>query len=173
MTTPQSARQTAAVYRPPEASKSSAPAPAAPTPAPWRLLSFPAVIAVVIASFALFTRDAVLESTFVGTAAVLLVWCVTLLVFARRTGRSLSIEVVRRPQHWVQACGQGALILYWATYNHFVFGFFPFIFAELLFAYSFDSLLSWSRRDRYTLGFGPFSVCIRGLLQLLIHIGEE
>jgi hypothetical protein len=30
--------------------------------------------------------------------------------------------------------------------------------AQLLFAYAFDMLLGWSRRDTYTLGFGPFPV---------------
>jgi hypothetical protein len=29
---------------------------------------------------------------------------------------------------------------------------------QLLFAYAFDMLLGWSRRERYTLGFGPFPV---------------
>ena len=33
-----------------------------------------------------------------------------------------------------------------------------FILAQLVFAYAFDMLLSWSRRDTYTLGFGPFPV---------------
>ena len=34
----------------------------------------------------------------------------------------------------------------------------PFILAQLLFAYAFDMLLCWSRRDTYTLGFGLFPV---------------
>jgi hypothetical protein len=34
----------------------------------------------------------------------------------------------------------------------------PFIGAQLLFAYAFDMLLTWSRRDRYLLGFGPFPI---------------
>ena len=33
-----------------------------------------------------------------------------------------------------------------------------FILAQLLFAYAFDMLLCWSRRDTYVLGFGPFPV---------------
>ena len=32
------------------------------------------------------------------------------------------------------------------------------ILAQLLFAYAFDMLLTWTRRDTYTLGFGPFPV---------------
>ena len=30
--------------------------------------------------------------------------------------------------------------------------------AQLVFAYAFDMVLTWSRRERYTLGFGPFPI---------------
>ena len=36
----------------------------------------------------------------------------------------------------------------------------PLIAAQLLFAYAFDMLLNWSRRDTYTLGFGPFPIIL-------------
>jgi hypothetical protein len=167
MTTSQSARQTAAVYRHEAIQRGDAPPPAPNASENWRFLLLPAVLALLVGSFAFFTREIVLERTFLGAAAALLIWCAALAVGAQRAGRALSIEVVRRPQHWVQALGQGSLFLYWASYNHFVFGFFPFILAELLFAYAIDSLLSWSRRDRYTLGFGPFPVIFSISLFLL------
>ena len=165
MTSSPSTRQSAGIYR-----YAGEPSPGAPAPNArdnWRLLTFPAVLAVLVGGFALFTRDVVLIGTFILAAAAILVWCGLLLVSTRRSGRVLSIEVVRRAQHWVQACGQGSLILYWAWHNHFVYGFFPFILAELIFAYCFDSLLSWSRRDRYTLGFGPFPIIFSISLFLL------
>jgi hypothetical protein len=34
----------------------------------------------------------------------------------------------------------------------------PLIAAQIVFAYAFDMLLAWSRRDTYTLGFGPFPI---------------
>ena len=34
----------------------------------------------------------------------------------------------------------------------------PLIAAQLVFAYAFDALLAWSRRDIYTFGFGPFPI---------------
>src|SRR5437867_2432729 len=156
MTTSQTPRPPAS-YRPTEA-PTSALAPTSGALATVRLLALPSAFALLLAAFALFTQDPVLIGTFVGAAAGLLLWTAALYVRAQRTGRALSIEIVARKQHWVQACGQGTLILYWAANNHFVFGFFPFILAELVFAYSFDSLLNWSRRDRYTLGFGPFPI---------------
>ena len=77
---------------------------------------------------------------------------------ARRTGRTLALEVVLKKQHYVQACAQSSVLLYWGWYWPPVYAFAPFILAQLVFAYAFDMLLGWSRRDTYTLGFGPFPV---------------
>jgi len=66
--------------------------------------------------------------------------------------------VVLKKQHYVQACAQLAVFSYWGWYWRPVYAFAPFILAQLIFAYAFDMLLGWSRRDSYTLGFGPFPV---------------
>ena len=63
-----------------------------------------------------------------------------------------------RKQHVIQACAQGSVFLYWGWFWRPVYDAAPLIAAQLLFAYAFDMLLSWSRRDGYTLGFGPFPV---------------
>ena len=63
-----------------------------------------------------------------------------------------------RKQHYLQACAQGSVLLYWGWYWREVYDSAHLILAQLLFAYAFDMLLSWSRRDTYTLGFGPFPV---------------
>src|SRR5690606_31093939 len=42
----------------------------------------------------------------------------------------------------------------------FVYAFLPLILAQIVFAYAVDSLLTWARRDRYALGFGPFPVIL-------------
>jgi hypothetical protein len=39
-----------------------------------------------------------------------------------------------------------------------VYAYFPQLLGQLLFAYAFDMLLAWSRRQRYALGFGPFPI---------------
>ena len=95
---------------------------------------------------------------FLGAAAVLCAWDSALLVRARRRGRALTLEVVLRKQHYLQACAQGSVLLYWGWYWPPVYAFAPFILAQLVFAYAFDMLLGWSRRDTYTLGFAPFPV---------------
>ena len=102
------------------------------------------------------TRDVL--TTFLGAAAALCAWNAMLFVWARRSGRTLTLDVVLRKQHYLQACAQGSVLLYWGWYWPPVYAFGSFILAQLLFAYAFDMLLGWSRRDTYTLGFAPFPV---------------
>jgi len=99
----------------------------------------------------------VVRASIVGAAAVLLAWSLLLFgVLLRR--QTVSFEVALRPQHYLQACLQGALILYWGFYWREVYHAAPLILAQLLFAYAFDSLLSWTHRRTFALGFGPFPI---------------
>jgi hypothetical protein len=97
-------------------------------------------------------------ASFAAAAALLVIWNLALLLAAGRKGRGFKLEIVLRKQHYVQACSQIAVFLYWGWYWREVYAYAPFLLAQLLFAYAFDLLLCWSRRDRYTLGFGPFPV---------------
>jgi len=91
-------------------------------------------------------------ATFLVAAAVLVLWNALL---RRRVPR---LEIAVRKQHYMQAFGQGAILLYWGWYWPPVYESLHLIVAQLLFAYAFDMLLSWSRRDSYVLGFGPFPI---------------
>jgi hypothetical protein len=75
-----------------------------------------------------------------------------------RRGQTVVFEVALRPQHYLQACLQGSLIVYWGFYWREVYHAAPLIVAQLLFAYAFDSLLSWTHRRTFALGFGPFPI---------------
>jgi hypothetical protein len=96
--------------------------------------------------------------TLLGAALGLVVWHAWLLVSARHAGRTLTGEVVLRKQHYLQACAQASVLLYWGWYWREVYNSAHLILAQLLFAYAFDMLLGWSRRNSYTLGFGPVPV---------------
>jgi hypothetical protein len=96
-------------------------------------------------------------AAFGGFALALSAWN-ALVAASLRTGRKFALEVVLRKQHYVQACAQGSVLLYWGWHWPKVYEFAPFILAQLLFAYAFDMLLCWSRRNTYTFGFGPFPV---------------
>jgi hypothetical protein len=89
-----------------------------------------------------------------GASALLLVWNAALLP---RAG-AITVEVVLKKQHYLQALAQGAVFVYWGWYWPPVYDFAPLILAQLAFAYAFDMLLGWSQRDTYRLGFGPFPV---------------
>src|SRR5689334_8095373 len=93
----------------------------------------------------------------VGAALVLLAWSALLFGILRR-GQTVALEVALRPQHYLQACLQGSLIIYWGFYWREVYHAAPLIVAQLLFAYAFDSLLSWTHRRTFALGFGPFPI---------------
>ena len=103
-------------------------------------------------------ENVALRWSIIGAAAALGIWNVALWVSARRAGRRLSFTIVLRKQHYLQACAQASVLLYWGLYWRPVFDSIHLIAAQILFAYGVDMLLVWSRRDRYTLGFGPFPV---------------
>jgi hypothetical protein len=126
-----------------------------------RALALPLALALALALFLFLDsvrQNAALTWTFAGAAAVLLAWNAALLASAVRRGRTLGVEIVLRKQHYLQACIQGSLLVYWGWYWRQVYDSAHLIAAQLLFAYAFDMLLSWSRRDVYALGFGPFPV---------------
>jgi tetratricopeptide (TPR) repeat protein len=93
-----------------------------------------------------------------AAAACLLVWLFVLLVISSRQRRTLAFHIDLRKQHYIQACAQGSIFVYWGWYWREVYHAAPMIAAQLLFAYAFDALLTWSRGDDYTLGFGPFPI---------------
>lgn len=99
-----------------------------------------------------------LRLTFVAAAAALFAWTVALWIRSRVRGRTLNLEIVLRPQHYVQACAHASIFLYWGWHWRQVYESFHLILAQLVFAYAFDMLLAWSRRNTYTLGFGPFPI---------------
>ena len=97
------------------------------------------------------------RTSIVGAALFLLAWS-ALLFGVLRQRQKVSLDIVLRRQHYLQACLQGALILYWGYYWPEVYHAAPLIAAQLLFAYGFDSLLAWTHRRTWALGFGPFPV---------------
>jgi hypothetical protein len=128
---------------------------------PQRALGLPLVLALGLVAFGFLDsvrQNPMLLWSFFGAAAALVAWEAVLLVSALRTGRTLALEIVLRKQHYLQACAQASVLLYWGWYWRQVYDSGYLIAAQLIFAYAFDMCLTWSRRDTYTLGFGPFPV---------------
>lgn len=102
--------------------------------------------------------NAALTWSFWGAAVVLLVWQALLAVQAQREGaRSLRLSKPRA-QHYIQSLCQLSVYAYWGWYWPPVYDFAPLLLGQLVFAYTFDMLLAWSRREDYQLGFGPFPI---------------
>jgi hypothetical protein len=144
----------------------SAPAGVWPPPAreltPARALAVPlAAIAVMLGlTFGFEGGNAYFVRTFLAAAALLVVWAGALYVGLRRGTRKAKLAIGVYKHHWVQACTQIVLYAWWGWQVRLVYAFFPLIIAQLAFAYAVDSLLTWSRRDTYSLGFGPWPVIL-------------
>jgi hypothetical protein len=124
-------------------------------------LILPLAFTIALAAFGLVPAiyaHVTLFWSVVGAAAALLVGTAALLASAASRQRTLTIEVMLRKQHYLQACAQGSVLLYWGWHWPQVYDSAPLLAAQLVFAYAFDMLLAWSRRDTYTLGFAPFPV---------------
>jgi hypothetical protein len=112
---------------------------------------------LVLSQLPVLEARPVVRASIVGAAVVLLAWSALLFGVLRRR-QKVTLEVALRPQHYLQACFQGLLILYWGYYWREVYHAAPLILAQILFAYGFDSLLSWTHRRTFALGFGPFPI---------------
>ena len=126
-----------------------------------RALALPFACAVGLLAFGLI--DAVRQSTnllwsVLAAGSALLAWTAVLFVRSVRTRRPLTLEIVARKQHYLQACAQGSVLLYWGWHWSQVYESVHLLAVQLLFAYGFDMLLCWSRRNTYALGFGPVPV---------------
>lgn len=114
-----------------------------------------------LAAFMLLPRVSVhpmLLASFGGASAILLAWLAVLWIGTRTTGRRLRIELSLRPQHYLQALAHASIFVYWGMYWSPLQDAAALIVAQIVFAYAFDMLLAWSRREDYAFGFGPFPI---------------
>ncbi|MDX1568477.1 MAG: hypothetical protein R3223_11795, partial [Longimicrobiales bacterium] len=103
-------------------------------------------------------ESTVLLQSFWAAAMGLLLWQAILYLKLRREGEGRGFDVVVRKPHYIQAMVQIAVFSYWGYYWRPVYDFAWLLVGQLVFAYAFDMLLSWSRRRKYYLGFGPFPI---------------
>ncbi len=131
-----------------------------PTPG-LQVLTAPAVLTltlVVLSFIPRIQRNFNLTISIWGAAIVLLTWLILLYLKLRHENANRMFQTMLRPQHYVQALVQLAVFAYWGWHWRPVYEFGTLLAAQLIFAYVFDMLLAWSRREAYTLGFGPFPI---------------
>ncbi len=101
-----------------------------------------------------------LRWSFWGVALALLAWQLILWYRAAAAGRSMEIQLRITRAHWVQAIVQLCIYLYWGWHWRNTYDQATLILAQLVFAYVFDILLVWSKRNHYFLGFGQFPIVL-------------
>ena len=130
-------------------------------PTGLQVLTAPAALTLILVVLSFLPR---IQSNFNltisiwGAAIVLLTWLILLYLKLRHENANRMFQTTLRPQHYVQAFVQLAVFAYWGWYWRPVYEFGTLLAAQLIFAYVFDMLLAWSRREAYTLGFGPFPI---------------
>ena len=155
--------------RPPKRQESSPPGPGpiaatpAPVGAPSSLPDWAVPLGLTLALLAVslaprVQSNAILTGSFQAATAVLAIWQAVLWLRLRAEPAGRSFQVVLRPQHYLQAAVQLSVFLYWGYFWRPVYDHAWLLVGQLLFAYAFDLLLAWSRRERYVLGFGPFPI---------------
>lgn len=153
--------------RPPKGRRNKAAPTAASPPDPRgakparRVFGLPLALALGLAllSWSPRVQESVeLVRSFWAAAVVLVAWHAGMVVRLGRESAGRFIRVELRPQHYLQATAQLAVFAYWGYYWRPVYDHAWLLVAQLVFAYAFDMLLAWSRRETYLLGFGPFPI---------------
>ena len=86
---------------------------------------------LVLSQLPLLQQRPTVRASIVAAALFLLAWSGLLFGVLRR-GQKVALEIVLRRQHYLQACLQGTLILYWGYYWREVYHAAPLIAAQLL-----------------------------------------
>ncbi|MDP6579146.1 MAG: tetratricopeptide repeat protein [Vicinamibacterales bacterium] len=126
-------------------------------------LQLPAYLTLLLFSLSFLPRvrdGGGLIWSFWGACAGLLVWQVAMRTAAARQQRSLTFEFTLQKNHYLQLLAHIGVYLYWGWYWPEVANHAWLIVAQIVFAYAFDMLLAWSRRDSWRLGFGPFPIIL-------------
>lgn len=82
---------------------------------------------------------------------------------------SKSFVISLRPQHYIQTMVHLSVYFYWGMNWQPVQEHAILLISQVLFAYAFDIMLSWSRRDSYQFGFGPIPIIFSTNLFLWFH----
>src|SRR4029077_385838 len=83
------------------------------------LLALPLVYTAALFALSLLpavARNSRLQWSFWAATAFLAVWHVLLLAATRQRESTLAIVLAPRKQHYLQACAQGLVLLYWGWY---------------------------------------------------------
>lgn len=124
-------------------------------------LVFPLLLVLALFVISLSARiqsNPVLVWSFWVAALGILLWLALLFMQLKSSGASRSFQIILRPQHYIQGMVQCSLFAYWGYFWQPVYEHVGLLIGQLIFAYCFDILLAWTRREKYVLGFGPVPI---------------
>jgi hypothetical protein len=101
-----------------------------------------------------------------AAAALFSTWIAVLWL---RQSKPLTVAFKPIASHYVQAAVQSCIYVYWGWYWRPVYEHVPLIVAQLAFVYGLDALVSLTRRQTWTLGFGPFPIVLSTNLFMLFR----
>ena len=107
--------------------------------------------------------------TYAGVGGFLLAWQLALWLRSGRKSAGFAWEFVAVRSHYVQASVQFTIYAYWGWYWRNVYAEAPLIFSQVAFFYAFDALLTWSRGQKWRLGFGPWPIIFSTNLFMWFH----
>jgi TPR repeat protein len=134
-----------------------------PGSATRRPLIFTLLLTVVFVAlgFASGARgNAHLAWTFGGVMAFLLCWQLALFLWPGRAASGFAWEFVAVRSHYMQALAQLSVYVYWGWYWRNVYAEASLILSQVVFIYIIDALLTWSRGQKWRLGFGPWPIIL-------------
>ena len=139
--------------------------PVPPSPPPASPASLAVPLGLIVALFALTALPRIHDNrslllAFWIAGGALLAWLAWLALRAGGAGLPGFVHVPPRAQHYIQMCCHLSVYAYWGYYWAPVYPYAPLLVGQLFFAYAFDMLLSWTRRQPYGLGFGPFPIVL-------------
>ena len=127
-----------------------------------QMLLIPGIFILALFLVSLLPRiqsNETLSISFWGACTVLLLWSVFLFRRVVSGGKRKGFVLSKpKPQHYIQAMVHMSVYIYWGWAWPPVQEYALLLLAQLFFAYAFDMMLAWSRRDTYLLGFGPFPI---------------
>ena len=101
-----------------------------------------------------------LVATFLAIAALFTAWTLVLWARARASRRVLAAQYFPVTAHWVQACVQFTILVWWAWFAPIVRAEGSLIAAQVVFLYVLDALLSWSRGRMWRIGYAPLPIVL-------------
>lgn len=132
-----------------------------PVSEPRRAFGIPLVLAIALGVLSFVPRvhgNPMLVRSVWAAAVVVAVWHALLFLRLKSEPAFRFLRVELRAQHYLQASVQLAVFAYWGYYWRPVYDYAWLLVTQLVFAYAFGMLLSWTRRQTYVLGFGPFPI---------------